>query len=31
MKEKITEKFLNLDEAFLDNFVDEMYTNIYGE
>lgn len=31
MKEKITEKFLNLDEAFLDNFVDEMYTGIYGE
>lgn len=31
MKEKITEKFLNLDEAFLDNLVDEMYTGIYEE
>ncbi|MGN1147147.1 MAG: hypothetical protein ACI4TB_01910 [Lachnospiraceae bacterium] len=31
MKEKIKKQFLNLDEAFLDNFVDEIYTDIYEE
>ncbi len=31
MKNKLTEKFMNLDEAFLDNFIDEMYTNIFEE
>ena len=31
MKEKISEKFMNLDEAFLDNFIDEIYAVIYEE
>ena len=31
MKEKLTEKFMNLDEAFLDNFIDEMYSKIFEE
>lgn len=31
MKEKISKKFLNLDEAFLENFVDEIYDKIFEE
>lgn len=31
MKEKLTEKFMNLDDAFLDNFIDEIYGSIYEE
>lgn len=31
MKEKLSEKFMNLDEAFLDNFIDEIYAGIYEE
>lgn len=31
IKEKLTEKFMNLDEAFLDNFIDEIYTVIFEE
>lgn len=31
MKDKISVKFMNLDEAFLDNFIDEIYTVIYEE
>ena len=30
MKELITGKFMNLDAAFLDSFVDDMYQNIFG-
>lgn len=31
MKEKIQEKFLNLDEDLLDHFIDTFYTELYGE
>lgn len=31
MKEKISKQFLNLDEAFLDNFVDEIYDQVFDE
>ena len=31
MKEKLKQKFLNLDEAFLDHFVDEIYGDIFVE
>ena len=31
LKEKIEKQFLNLDEAFLDNFVDEIYGDIFEE
>jgi hypothetical protein len=31
MKGLISDKFLNLDEAFLEHFVDEYYQNLYGE
>lgn len=31
MKEKISKQFLNLDEAFLENFVDEIYDKIFEE
>ena len=30
MKEMISGKFMNLDEAFLDSFVDDLYQNIFG-
>ena len=30
MKELITEKFLNLDDAFLDSFIDDIYPDIFG-
>lgn len=31
MKEKISKQFLNLDEAFLENFVDEIYDQFFDE
>lgn len=31
LKKKISEKFLNLDEAFLDRFTDEIYGDIFEE
>lgn len=31
MKEKISKQFLNLDEAFLENFVDEIYDQVFDE
>lgn len=31
MKDKISKQFLNLDEAFLDNFVDEIYDKVFEE
>lgn len=31
IKEKIKKQFLNLDEAFLDNFVDDIYEDIFEE
>lgn len=31
MKEKISKQFLNLDEAFLENFVDEIYDKVFEE
>lgn len=31
MKEKLSQKFFNLDEAFLDHFVDEIYADIFKE
>ncbi|MCH5274374.1 MAG: hypothetical protein J1E65_00945 [Lachnospiraceae bacterium] len=31
MKEKISKQFLNLDEAFLENFVDEIYDRVFEE
>ena len=30
MKELITKKFLNLDDAFLDSFIDDIYPDIFG-
>ena len=30
MKEMITHKFLNLDAAFLDSFIDDIYPEIFG-
>lgn len=30
MKEMISDKFMNLDTAFLDSFVDDLYQNIFG-
>ena len=30
MKEMITQKFLNLDAAFLDSFIDDIYPEIFG-
>ena len=30
MKEMISDKFMNLDAAFLDSFVDDLYQNIFG-
>lgn len=30
MKQLIQENYMNLDEAFLDNFVDEYYQNLFG-
>ena len=30
MKELITQKFLNLDAAFLDSFIDDIYPDIFG-
>ena len=30
MKELITHKFMNLDEAFLDSFIDDIYPEIFG-
>ena len=29
MKQLISENFLNLDEEYLDHFIDEMYSQIY--
>ena len=29
MKELITYKFMNLDEAFLDSFIDDIYPEIF--
>lgn len=31
MKEKISKQFLNLDEAFLENFIDEIYDRVFEE
>lgn len=31
MKEMVQQRFLNLDEAFLDNFLDSLYPEIFGE
>lgn len=31
MKSKINDKFMNLDEAFLDNFIDKSYSELFGE
>ena len=31
MKEMIQKQFMNLDEAFLDSFVDEIYEDIFEE
>jgi len=30
LKKNLSEKFLNLDEAFLDNFIDKAYSEIFG-
>ena len=30
MKELISDKFLNLDAAFLDSFIDDIYPDIFG-
>lgn len=30
MKEMITQKFMNLDEVFLDSFIDDIYPEIFG-
>ena len=30
MKEMITHKFMNLDAAFLDSFIDDIYPDIFG-
>ncbi len=31
MKKLISEKFMNLDEAYLDHFIDKMYSDIFSE
>ena len=31
LKEKLANKFMNLDEAFLDNFTDKVYTDLFGD
>jgi len=31
LKESLSDKFMNLDEAFLDNFVDKVYSELFGE
>ena len=30
MKELISNKFMNLDSAFLDSFIDDIYPDIFG-
>ncbi|MBR4993555.1 MAG: hypothetical protein IKY04_04840 [Lachnospiraceae bacterium] len=31
IKDKLNLKFMNLDEAFLDNFIDKIYSDLFGE